>query len=261
MQIHKDSSNKSVKLWVVLVFISIILVAGGYFGYKYYEDYMTNKIYSVDETVKLSDFSIEITKATFKPVNLPIDKKTVEKYGDISQQEDCEKLSKTDSWVSIMRNGEWSQYGPSAFNICHRRNDSRNEINKYSNSNSQLAVDYKITALSNVDTSKLKINLTPDSGRKLGEQVDSLSANQFFEDGAQEILDFDFGVPGPVYTEESRQTYKPYFASDMGGDLNKGLSRKGYTYTDIRKSENSVDLKISYTKNGQKEVRVVRITR
>jgi len=258
----KDSKKKSLLKWILLGVAFVLLGVGGYFGYKYYQDYQANKVYSVGETVGLSDFRVDITKAEFKSVDLPIDKDSVAKYGELDKHEDCEKQSKENTWWRAWDNdpdAPWSQTGPSDFNICVRRNNSRDIINKYTKNNSQLVVDYKITAINNVDTSKLKIELIPDSGRKLGEQVESFNANQFFPNGAQyKAPELASIAPGDMYTSESRYNpYESYKASDLGDDINKGLERTGYIYTDVRNSENSVDVKITY--NG--ETRLVRITR
>ncbi len=259
---NKDSSKKSLLKWILLGVAVVLLGVGGYFGYKYYQDYQANKVYSVGETVGLSDFKVDITKAEFKPVDLPIDKESVAKYGTLEKHEDCESQSKENTWWRAWDNdpdAPWAQTGPSDFNICVRRNNSRDIINEYTKANSQLVVDYKITALNNVDTSKLKIELIPDSGRKLGEKVESFNANQFFPNGAQyKAPELASLAPGAMYTSESRYNpYESYKASDLGDDINKGLERTGYIYTDIRNSENNVDVKITY--NG--ETRLVRITR
>jgi predicted negative regulator of RcsB-dependent stress response len=70
----KDSKRKSLLKWILLGVAVLLLGVGGYFGYKYYQDYQANKVYSVGETVGLSDFKVDITKAEFKSVDLPIDK-------------------------------------------------------------------------------------------------------------------------------------------------------------------------------------------
>ena len=51
--------------------------------------------------------------------------------------------------------------------------------------------------------------------------------------------------------------YKPYFVSSLGGDINKGLERAGSISADIRKSEENIDLKVTY----ENQVRVIRIHR
>lgn len=258
LKADRDNTSKRTFKWIVLGLVIVLLGVGGYFGYKYYQDYQANKVYSVNEAVGFPNFEIKVTKAEFKPVDLPIDEKAVEKYGAINKKEDCDKESKNSTWWNQV--GDWNQYGPSDFNICIRRNNSRDEINKYSSENQQLVVDYKIVATNNVNTSDLKIELITDSGRELGKQVNTFNANQFFPNGAQEkdVLDWSIaGAPGPVYTDEWPQEYKPYHKSDIGGDINKGLERTGYLYTDIRNSENSVDLKVTY--NSQ--TRLVRINK
>lgn len=252
------SSNKSlITKWVLLVVVLIAAGAGGYLCYKYYQDYRANKVYSVGETVSFPDLKIDITKTEFKPVDLPLDKKSIAKYGDLEKREDCDSMSKEQTWnFESYRSTGWMQYGPSDYNICVRRNNSRDEISKYTNENKQLVIDYKITAADNINTSKLRLELIPDSGRELGQQVNMFNANQFFENSAQRKIQIE-GAPGPVYTDEWLQEYKPYHESKIGGDINKGLERTGYIYTDIRNSEHSVDVKITY----KGDTRIVRVTR
>lgn len=155
----------------------------------------------------------------------------------------------------------WVQLGPSDYDICNRRNLSRNTINEYLKNNDRLHIDYKIIATNNIDTTKLKIELVLDSGRKLDEQISAFKGNQFFPLGAQyksKELEKVLDVPGPIYTSEREYIpYKPYFVSSLGGDINKGLERAGSISADIRKSEENIDLKVTY----ENQVRVIRIHR
>lgn len=255
-----NKKKSSIIKWIIISVAIVALGVGGFFGYKAYENYLATKIYAPNENVGFPDFDFKVTKAEFKAVDLPIDEKTVKKYGAIDKKENCDTQSKENTYWKAWDgdiNAPWVKYGPSAYNICIRRNDSRDAITKYSSENKQLVVDYTITAKNNVNAKDVSIALEPDSGRKLDKQVDAFNANQFFELGAQELISADLlGAPGPVYTDEFSQKYIPYHKSDLGGNINKGIERKGNLYTDIRTSESIVDLKITY--HGQ--TRIVRIT-
>lgn len=256
-----NRKKNSVIKWIIAAVAAVVLGVGGYFGYDAYQNYLANKIYAPNESVGFPDFTIKVTKAEFKAVDLPLDKETIKKYGEIDTKENCDTQSKENTYWKAWDgdlNAPWVKYGPSDYNICIRRNDSRDAITKYSSENKQLVVDYTITAKNNVNAKDVSIALEPDSGRKLDAKVDAFNANQFFELGAQHTIPdgLAIGAPGPVYTTEHAQNYTPFHKSDLGGNINKGIERKGNLYTDIRNSENSVDLKITY--HGQ--TRIVRIT-
>lgn len=260
----KTKNINPVAASVIAVLVVAALGVGGFFGVKAYEKHQEDKIYAAGDTVSFPDFDFKVTKAEFKPVNLPVDQKTVAKYGALNKQEDCDTFSKENTYWKAWDgdiNAPWVKYGPSPYNICIRRNDSRDEINKYTSNNKQFVVDYSVTAKSGVDTSKLTVWIEADSGRQLAKQVDAFNANQFFEGGAQELVEPLGGAPAPWYPDELPQEYIPFFKSDLGGDINKGLTRAGYAYTDIRNSENSVDIKVTYKKDGTDQVRIVRINK
>lgn len=249
---HEDPTKKSLLKWMLLGVFVLTVGAGVYFGYKYYQNYQANKIYSVNDNVGFPDFDIKVIKAEFKPVDLPLDKEEVSKYGGLEQPEDCSQLSdiprREAQIIGSFPNPERIiPHDPSDKTYCNWRNSSRDEIRKYSGENKQLVIDYKITSKNSVDTSKFNIELMPDSGRKLGERVNSLNDNQFLERN-----DLDIHAKHTTFLVE----YKPYHKSNIGDDINKGLERTGYIYTDIRNSEKSVDLKIDY--RGQ--TRIVRIS-
>jgi hypothetical protein len=251
------SSNKPIIFTIAAVLILVIFAVVGLFGLKAYEKRQENKIYSVGDTVKFPSFDFKVTKAEFKPVDLPIDDKTTERYGALDKPEDCEKMSKEPT-MTFLGNFKPEPYGPSDYNICNRRNDSRDGINKYSASNKQLVVDYQVAAKDTVNTRNLKIVLISDSGRKLDARVDTFNGTQFFTESAQEKTEFGGVI---VYSQELKQDYIPYHQSDLGGDINKGLVRKGYTYTDIRNSENSTDIKVTYKLGDKEHTRIIRVTR
>lgn len=254
---NKVNRKNGFKLSITAVIAILILCAGGFFGVKAYQKQQENKIYAVGDTIKLPDFDFKVTRAEFKVVDLPIDQKTVAKYGPLDKPEDCDTMSKAPT-MTFLGNPNPVPYGPSDYNICIRRNDSRKGINDYIAKNKQLNVDYTITAKGTVSTANLKITLIPDSGRKPDEQVYAFNGTQFFNDSAQEKINWG-GVM--TYMPEVDIKYIPYHQSDIGGDINKGLQRTGYTYTDIRNSEHSVDVKVTYKKDGKDNTRIVRVTR
>lgn len=258
MRAKTKKINPLVASIIILLTIAVLGVAG-FFGLNAYKKHQEDKIYSIGDVVSLPDFDFKVTKAEFKPVNLPLEKKTVNKYGGLKKQEDCDKKSKSDTYIMVFGTLDWDKYGPSEYNICIRRNNSRDEINTYSSQNKQLVLDYSITAKNSVDTSALTVWIEADSGRQLAKQVDAFNANQFFEGGAQELVEPLGNAPAPWYPDELPQEYIPFFKSNLGGDINKGLTRTGYAYTDIRNSEKSVDIKVTYKKDGKNQVRIIRV--
>lgn len=92
----------------------------------------------------------------------------------LGKQENCTAQSRERTWWKAWDNdpdAPWVQLGPSNYDICDRRNLSRNTINEYLKNNDRFHIDYKIIATNNIDTTKLKIELVPNSGRKLDEQI------------------------------------------------------------------------------------------
>lgn len=256
MMIKRSLRKNPLFIAGIIVLIALLIGAGGVVGLKAYNNSQANKIYAVGDTVKMPDFDFKVTKAQLKPVDLPIDKKTVAKYGPLTTPEDCDKFSKAPT-MTFLGSPDPVPYGPSDYNICIRRNESREGVNEYIAKNKQLTVDYTITAKHNVDTSKLTITLTPDSGRKLDEQVSSFKGTQFFSEMAQEKINFGGVI---TYTAELPFKYIPYKQSDLGGDINKGLQRSGSIRTDIRNTEHAVDVKVAYKHDGKVQTRIVRIT-
>jgi hypothetical protein len=247
--------NKKLIISMSTVLLIVLFGVGSFFGLKAYEKQQEDKIYSTGDVVKFPDFEFKVTKAEFKPVDLPVDQETVAKYGSLDKPENCETMSKENT-MAFFGSPEPMPYGPSDYNICIRRNDSRKGINEYMANNKQLVVDYSITAKSNVNTDNLNIELIPDSGRKLNERVNTFNGTQFFNDSAQEKTEFGGVI---IYSSEVEQKYIPYKQSDIGGNINKGLKRTGYTYTDIRNTENSVDIKVTYNKDGKAHTRIIRV--
>lgn len=256
---RKTSVNRTIVKLAIAVGIIATLIIGGYFGLRQYQNYLANKIYSVDENASMADFDFSVTKAEFKPVELPLNKEIVSKYGGIDKQEDCSELSSEGAWFEI--DGKWQQikYGISPKIVCEGRNEARTKINEYSNSSDKLSIEYKILATQNVDVNSLKISVMPDSGRDVKQKVKSLNSNDFFGYCMREEI-YQSGAPGRTYNSGciyNPITYTPYKASDIGLDINKGLERTGSIDTDIRKSEKNIDIKITY----KDQTRIIRIHR
>lgn len=252
MSKQQERSKKKVAIISLVIITGLVLLSlGSIFGLKAYHKHQENKIYSVGETMSYPDFKIEVTKAETKPVDLPIKKELVKKYGGLENKENCNKFSKA-ATMTHMGSPELVPYGPSDYNLCIRRNNSRDAIKKYSEANQQLVVDYKITANEAVSTSQIKIELIPDSGRKLNEQVDSLNCNEFIDPST---FDFDDSLISNTDCFE----YIPFFQSEIGENLSKELTRSGYLYTDVRNSENTADFILTYNKDGKTHTRTMRV--
>lgn len=246
---QKRNKKKPLIITVTVIVGLALLTTGGIFGLKAYQKHQEDKIYSVGDTIHYPDFNLVVTKADVKPVNLPIKADLVKKYGGLDTPENCDTVSKAQKleWY-----GAYKAPGISDYNICIRRNDSRQEIKKYSDANHQLVLDYKIVADDTVSTKDIKIRLIPDSGRNPTEQVNQFNGNEFMNDMYSE---FD----GAIMQSRDYVEYKPYFSSWIGENISKGITRPGYLYTDVRNSENSADFILTYTHNGKENIRTVRI--
>ena len=255
----KSSDKQSTIKWT-LVGSSIILAGVGiFFGFRLCQDHLVNKVYNRGEIVSFSDFQLDVTKADFRPVELPLNNESVSMYGGLEESENCQEASRDGAWFEI--GGQWRQVpgGVSPYVMCEARNGSRDAIKKYSGANMRFDVDYNIIAKNNVDTDSLKFEIIPNSGRDVSAQVNELNSNDFFRNCMREPI-MQSGAPGPTYTEgclHEPTTYTPYFKSDIGKDISKGLGRSGRFNTDIRNTEKAVDIKITY----KNESRLIRISR
>ncbi len=249
-QQKRSNKKKPTIIAITLIVGSALLASGGIFGLRAYQKHQADRVYSVGETMHYPGFSVEVTKAETKPVNLPLRADLVKKYGGLDNPENCDVLSKTNKITML---GEVKgPYGPSDYNLCIRRNNSRQDIKKYSDANHQLVVDYKIMAVDTVSTKDIKIRLIPDSGRNPTEQVNDLYGSEFMQDRYSE-----FG--GVFYETTDFFSYVPYFRSDIGQNISKGIIRPAYLYADVRNNENTADFILTYTHNGKENIRIMRI--
>lgn len=264
--IVKSKQQKSPLLKIVLAVIALLVLAlGAYLGLQYYHHYQVNKIYTVNETVKFADFSMKIDKAEFGSVKLPINNEVAKKYGGVDKNESCDQLSNEGAWIYTGRN--WQQLNGesgalSLQNVCKWRNEARQDIREYSSENKRLDIEYVVKTNNDVRSNDLKIEVDTDSGRDLRKAVDSLNSNLFFGHCMPEPQTFSLDGPPPGLFFDSGCTdeplvYTPYSRTNLGDGINRGLQRRGSISTDIRKSENIIDIKISY----KNETRIIRITR
>jgi hypothetical protein len=253
---NKNHKNKTTRT-LLIVFAAIVAVAliavTCVFGRNAYQNHQANKIYGPGESVGFSDFTLNVTKADVKAVSLTINQDKANKHGGTVNHENCDTLSdRAQPYTALQQltidSGGYVVPNPSDRVMCVRRNNSRDDIQKYSAANRQLVIDYKITASNTVETSKITLELIPDSGRKLDKRVDTFNGNEFMDTN-----DFtsEFNIPMVNYT--------PYHQSKLGDNIGKGLSRSAYVYTDVRTSEKTADLILKYSHNRKTETRIVRI--
>lgn len=251
ISVVKSKGKKSIK-WLVLPILLLLLVCSGFFAYNKYQQHLNEKIYSTNDTINFSDFTLSVKEPSFKNVEVKVPQDKVSKYGDLNATENCSKYPEdnnqpqdyfnesTGKWV-FHDEEQWEKDHPTR-RYCEWRNDSRSSINKYIADNQRLTLNYELIANNNVDSSRINISLLPDSGREL-----KTDATHF---------DYD-SLLSSRYVPPFNYAYRPYTQSDLGGDINKGITRRGEIKADIRNDEKSIDLKITY--NG--ETRLVRISR
>ncbi len=251
VNVVRSKGKKSVK-WLVLPILLLLLVCGGFFAYNKYQQHLNDKIYTTSDAINFSDFVLTVKEPSFKAVEINVPQEKISRYGDLTAREDCSKYPEdnnqpqdyfneaTGKWV-FHDEEQWEKDNPTR-RYCEWRNDSRNSINKYIADNQTLSLNYELTASNNIDSSKITISLLPDTGREL--KTD------------QTHFDYD-SLLSTRYVPPFNYAYYPYKQSDLGGDINKGITRQGEIKADVRNNEKIIDLKVIY--NG--ETRLVRISR
>ncbi len=262
----RSKGKKTIK-WLTLPIILALLASGGVFANYKYQQYINDKIYTNEEAITFSDFTLNITSVDFEDIALPVDAMAVKEFGDIEIDENCDSQSKDGGWkytgfgIAVGKDG-WSQNAPSDYDACVKRNYSRSALRSYREDSDRLNISYKLSAKDEVSTQDFKIQIMPDSGRNPYLKVDSLRNNQFFKGSTnRKTEDTHNGVTRSAYNywnhHEDKTSYTPHSSSSLGGNLNKGLNREAYLGVDVRKSEKNIDLKITY----KDETRTVRISR
>lgn len=150
--------------------------------------------------------------------NIPLDTKGI----NLSDRKDCSKVSEKD-----MHDCDWYNW-------------PRRNAQDYLNEHTRATVNYEVVAKEAVNGEGLNIEVIPDSGRKIISEKLADSRDDTFSWAW--VLKLDY-VANPN--------------SDFGGDLNKGLTRKGTVGIDLKNTEQTVDLKVTY----KGETRLVRISR
>lgn len=241
----KSKGKKTIK-WLALPVAIALLVGGGFFAYYKYQQSLNDKIYAVNEKVELSDFTLTVSSPSYTtpPLNEP--KAKVAAFGDINTPEDCSKYPDDsrpeDSYLDFtFDENAWEKKHPSG-RYCEWRNDSRKKIKAYLADNKRVSIDYKITAKDMVDSKDVHVTAMLDSGRDMTKPT-----SQF---------DYD-PLLSTKYAPAFDYTYKPYSTTQLGSSINKDITRNQNISFDVRNSEKTIDLKVTY----KGETRLIRITR
>lgn len=243
------SSKKKIILWSSISVVAVIaIVGGGYLANEYRQNYLNNKIYSTSENIGFSDFTLAVSNPTYSKPSLDMPQEKIAAFGDINTPEDCSKYP----WLSWQTNGvdimsltyddnAYEKAHPSA-RYCEWRNDSRKKIQAYIGDNKRVSIDYKITANSTVDSKNIQVAVMLDSGRDLNNPVT--------------LFDYD-PLLSTRYYPAFDYTYKPYSETQLGSNINKGITRSQNVSFDVRNNEKTIDLKVTY----KGETRLVRVSR
>jgi hypothetical protein len=243
-----EIKRKSIRPLLAVLAILLLMSIVGIFGVAKYYNSQANRIYSVGQSMKFPGFSVTVENSQLKPVDLPLNKDVIAKYGGVSTNENCEALSKAPSpqtgYQSILPTAKLVE-NPSPYNFCIRRNDSRKNVGTYISQNRQITIKFTIKAESTVN-----IQVLPDSGRNPNPNDKLFNGNELLFDN----MSNDFNG---YYS--SFEAYSPYGHNDLGGNVNNGLSRNGFIYTDVRNTENSVDFSFSYNQSGSTVTKITRV--
>lgn len=211
----RSKGKKTIK-WLAIPVILALLVGGGFFASHKHQQYLNDKIYNKNETIKFSGFEFKVTDVKYSEI--PLDTKGV----ILSDRKDCSKVSEHEK------------------HDCDWYNWPRRNAQNYINEHTRATINYEVMASESVNGKELNIDVLPDSGRKIEYNKGSESNDDSFSWAW--VLNLD---------------YKSNPKSDFGGDLNKGLSRKGTIGIDLKNKEQTIDLKVTY----KDETRLVRISR
>lgn len=175
-----------------------------------------------DKIYNVSD-TVKFSGFNFKVTNvayseIPLDTKTI----NLSDRRDCSIGSDDDK------------------HDCDWYNWPRRNAQNYINEHTRATINYEVVANESMNGKDLNIEIQPDSGRKIIHNTGSDSYDDTFSWAWGLKLD---------YTANPK--------SDFGGTLNRGLTRKGTIGVDLKNTEQTIDLKVSY----RGENRIVRIAR
>jgi len=247
VNVVKSKGKKTIK-WLLLPVAIALLVAGGFLGYQKYQRYLNDKIYTVNEEIGLTDFTFTVASPSYTTPALNEPQEKIAAFGGIDTPEDCSKYP----WLSWQTNGvdimsltyddnAYEKAHPSA-RYCEWRNDSRKKIQAYLADNKRVSIDYKITAKDTVDSKDIQVAFMLDSGRNVKNPASQFNYDPLLSNRYYPAFDY---------------TYKPYSETQLGDNINKDITRSQNVSFDLRNSERTIDLKVTY--KGQ--TRLVRISR
>lgn len=231
----RSKGKKTIK-WLILPIILVMLIAGGFFANNKYNQYLADKIYTTNDTIRINDLDfkvIDVSKNT-----LPFDTQGV----DLNLL-NCDIINYDFKWNKNGSGLIYDSNNPHEFVIpsdCKHYNEVRDQAKKYiANYDNRMTITYQVDAKNTVTGKDLHIEVIPDSGREI-----VLNANS---DNNQYSFMKDIG----------KKDYIANPTSDFGGNLNKGLSRKGTVGFDLQKTEKVVDIIVKYHGDN----RTIRINR
>lgn len=233
----RSKGRKTIK-WLALPVLLGLLVVGGFYANGKYNEYQADKIYAVGDTVSLSTFTFKITDISEEPLSFNT-------KGINLARINCDSIEYGWDWNDAGMAIVYDASNPhefSDFQECNKYNDNRKQAEKYAaDYNGRMVISYEVVADSTVQGKNLHLELLPDSGRKV-----NLGAGAGTGDKQYSFM-WSLGI----------KDYVANPVSDFGGDLNKGLTRKGTVGLDLKKTEQIVDVVVKY--NG--EARTIRINR
>lgn len=221
-----------------LAFLAIAFVVGKY------NEYQANRIYKQGQAASLGDFSFKIIKSDKSDVKLPLRAEKLSETGGLDNIEDCAAISATtletiESYITAL---------DSPKDQCQQRNDAKAAIKAYQSASRRIELTYEIKAKGTFKTDDIKIDLLTGSGAVPTGDVSELNDNLFLEAGAT----------GSKYMPLVR--YQPYAFEQPKGELHKGLTKTGSIITDVKDSDTSIDVKVSYKLGKKLESRIIRVS-
>lgn len=235
VNVVKSKGRKTIK-WLLLPVIIALLVTGGFFANHRYNQYLAEKIYSVGDTVQIAGFNFKITNVSKE--SLPFNTQGI----DLTSL-NCSSIKYDSNW-----NGSTFVYDTSNPNHfydssdCGQYNNDREQAKNYTaDYDGRMTVSYQVEAKDTMHGKDLQLKVLPDSGRSV-------------------ILNAGAGSGDKQYAfmwSLGKNDYIANPASDFGGDVNKGLTRKGTLGFDLQKTERVVDIIVKYQGNS----RTIRINR
>lgn len=253
----RTNGKQSIK-WLIIPIIILVTLLSGWAILKQHINNEKNRIYSAQDTINFDGLKFNISNVAFNDVDLKVDKNFLDTY-PLDKVEDCNAQSKENSWSEELYMGgvaKWGRNGTSDYEVCQGINKARQDIVRYTSDNKRLNIKFNLVASEKIETDDIKIKLEPDSGRNLDEDMDWLNnGGRWVQKKATATHD---GVTHDYYDQWTIfPIYNPTVKPKLGNDINIGLTRSGNIGADIRNSENTIDLSVTY----KDDTRVVRITR